>query len=131
MSSLTLRELLSAGSAEAIAITAPERPPLTYGALRGRIGDIVSSLNNAGIGRNDRVAIVLPNGPDMAAAFLGVASGATAAPLNPAYKEEEFAFYLSDLAARALIVETQSTSPAIAAAKSLGIEIISYEALTG
>ena len=49
----------------------------------------VADLNLMGVGRGDRVAIVLPNGPEMAAAFLGVASGAVAAPLNPAYEGHE------------------------------------------
>ena len=51
----------------------------------------------SGIGRGDRVAIVLPNGPEMATAFLAVAAGATTAPLNPAYRADEFEFYLTDL----------------------------------
>ena len=58
-----------------------------------------------GVGRGDRVAIVLPNGPEMAAAFLSVAAAAAAAPLNPAYRQDEFEFYLGDLNAKALIVE--------------------------
>ncbi len=53
-----------------------------------------------GIGRGDRVAIVLPNGPEMAASFVAIAAGATTAPLNPAYKRDEFDFYLADLNAR-------------------------------
>jgi acyl-coenzyme A synthetase/AMP-(fatty) acid ligase len=60
--------------------------------------------NAQGVGRNDRVAIVLDNGPEMAVAFLCIAAGATAAPLNPAYRADEFEFYLSDLNARLLIV---------------------------
>ena len=44
------------------------------------------ALNAIGIGRGDRVAIVLPNGPEMAASFVAIACGATTAPLNPAYK---------------------------------------------
>ncbi len=57
-----------------------------------------------GIGRGDRVAIVLPNGPEMAASFLAIGAGATTAPLNPGYKTDEFEFYLSDLNARALVI---------------------------
>ena len=64
----------------------------------------IAHLNQLGIGRNDRVAIVLPNGPELASAFLSIASAATAAPLNPAYRESEFDFYLSDLEAKALAV---------------------------
>ena len=65
-----------------------------------------------GIGRNDRVAIVLPNGPDMATAFVAIACGATTAPLNPAYRAEEFDFYLSDLNAKALVILDGMESPA-------------------
>jgi acyl-coenzyme A synthetase/AMP-(fatty) acid ligase len=64
-----------------------------------------------GIGRNDRVAIVLANGPEMATCFMACASGVASAPLNPAYRADEFEFYLSDLNAKALIVERDSTSP--------------------
>ena len=83
-----LHELLafhSERAQEAVAICAPGRMPFTYGGLLRQVEDTVRSLNNLGVCRNDRVAIVLPNGPEMAAALLGVAAGATAAPLNPAY----------------------------------------------
>ncbi len=82
------------------------------------------ALNHLGIGRGDRVAIVLPQGLDLAVTFLAVASAATAAPLNPAYVETEFAFYLGDLRARALILPKDYASPARAAADSLGVPII-------
>ncbi len=120
----TLRELLASGADESPAITAPSLPPLTYGALRELVAGSISALNGAGIGRNDRVAIVLPNGPEMASAFIAVASGATAAPLNPAYKADEFEFYMSDLNAKALVVEAGSTSPAVAVAEKLGVRIV-------
>jgi hypothetical protein len=41
----------------------------------------------------------------MATCFMACASGVTSAPLNPAYRADEFEFYLSDLNAKALIVE--------------------------
>lgn len=84
----------------------------------------VAALNGMGIGRGDRVAIVLPNGPEMAAAFVSVAACSTSAPLNPAYRADEFGFYLSDLHAKALIVEHGSQSPAIAVAQRLGVRIL-------
>jgi acyl-CoA synthetase (AMP-forming)/AMP-acid ligase II/acyl carrier protein len=113
---------------EAIALGAPGRPSLTYARLRTRVEEVVATLNGLGIGRNDRVSIVLPNGPEMAVAFLGAASGAAAAPLNPTYRAAEFDFYLSDLGAKALIVPSGSDSPAIAAAEALGIPIIELSA---
>ena len=77
-----------------------------------------------GIGRNDRVAIVLPNGPEMAAAFVAIACGATTAPLNPAYRAEEFDFYLSDLNAKALVILDGMESPARAVAAARNIPIV-------
>jgi acyl-CoA synthetase (AMP-forming)/AMP-acid ligase II len=117
----TLKALLAAGRDAAPAIAAHDAPPLSYSGLRGLMDQTVRSLNALGIGRGDRVAIVLPNGPEMATAFVSVASGATSAPLNPAYRADEFEFYMSDLNAKALIVETGSASPAIAVAEKLGI----------
>jgi acyl-CoA synthetase (AMP-forming)/AMP-acid ligase II/acyl carrier protein len=109
---------------ESVAILAPGRAPLTYGRLRRQVRDVVSYLNGLGIGRNDRVAIVLPNGPEMAVAFLSVASGATSAPLNPTYRASEFDFYLSDLHAKALVVLAGMDSPAIQIARDRGITVI-------
>ncbi len=119
----TVRELLNAVADDAVAIGAPGRPGLTGTGLRALAEATVADLNGLGIGRGDRVAIVLPNGPEMAAAFLAIACGATTAPLNPDYKAGEFEFYLSDLGARALIVARGSESPAVAVARKLGVPI--------
>jgi acyl-CoA synthetase (AMP-forming)/AMP-acid ligase II/acyl carrier protein len=116
---------------DAIAFRAPGRPPISYGMLYTRVGAIAAALNAMGVGRGERVAIVLPNGPDMAVAFLGVASAATAAPLNPGYRFEEFEFYLSDLGAKALIVGAGSDSPAVAAADALGIPVVELSVASG
>src|SRR5512142_2451058 len=108
----SIRSLLGAGADEAIAIGAPEGvPPLRYRALRALAERTVERLNALGVGRDDRVAIVLPNGPEMAAAFACVAAGATTAPLNPSYRAEEFEFYLTDLKAKALVVQAGVESP--------------------
>jgi acyl-CoA synthetase (AMP-forming)/AMP-acid ligase II len=128
---MTVPDLLQAGADDAVAITAPERAPLDYRALRGLIAATTARLNAAGIGRNDRVAIVLPNGPEMATCFLACASATASAPLNPAYRADEMEFYLDDLQARALIVERGSESPAVAAAQKLGIRVIELVVATG
>ena len=121
---MTLQDLLRTGADNDIAIAAPGRPGLDYRGLRTLIADTGAALNQAGIGRNDRVAIVLPNGPEMATCFLACASSATSAPLNPAYRLDEFEFYLDDLQAKALIVERGSQSPALDAARKLGVRVI-------
>jgi acyl-CoA synthetase (AMP-forming)/AMP-acid ligase II len=120
----TLLTLLSTGTETAAAIGAPARKALTHGELRALIARTVARLNELGAGRNDRVAIVLPNGPEMAACFLAVASGTASAPLNPAYRQDEFEFYLGDLNAKLLIAMQGVDTPARAAAAKLGVPIV-------
>ena len=124
---MTILDFIKRADPVNIAIAAPEREPLTYEGLAALVGKTLQSLNSAGLGRNDKVAIVLPNGPSMAAAFVAVSAACIAAPLNPAFREDEFRFYMEDLNIRALIVETDSISPAMAAATSLGIPVIDLE----
>jgi acyl-CoA synthetase (AMP-forming)/AMP-acid ligase II len=89
------------------------------------LGETVrSALNGFGIDAADRVAIVLPNGPEMATAFVTIAQVATTAPLNPAYREDEYTFYLEDLKAKALLIEDGYNGPAFKAAQTLGLPII-------
>mgnify|MGYP003668054497 CR=1 FL=1 len=120
----TLTELLASGADTAPAIGAPGRDAITYAGLRALAEATVARLNELGIGRDDRVAIVLPNSPEMASAFVTIGCAATTAPLNPAYREEEFDFYLDDLNAKALVVEKGSESPALAVAQRRKIPVL-------
>lgn len=120
----TLEALLRAGAEDAVALAAPGRAPLNFRGLRAQIAGTVATLNTLGVGRGDRVAIVLANGPEMASCFVACASGVASAPLNSAYRAEEFEFYLSDLRAKALIVERGSASPAVAVAERLGVRVL-------
>jgi len=116
-------------SPASIAILAPDRRPLTYRQLSMQIDYVAGKLNSMGLGRKDRIATVLPDGPEMAVSFLSVASCATCAPLNPGYQAEEFAFYLSDLKAKAVIVQEGIDSPVRGVAKENGIKIIEISPL--
>ena len=120
----TIISLLNRGRDGDPAIGAPGRQPLDFAGLRRHVRDTIARLNALGIGRNDKVAIVLANGPEMATAFLAIGAGATTAPLNPAYREDEFDFYLSDLNARALVIEKGTESPARAVAAKRNIPVI-------
>lgn len=123
----TIYELLARQarhSPNSAAVLAPGRRPLTFERLLSRVDEVLRSLGSLNIERNDKVAIVLPNGPEMALAFLSIACSAVAAPLNPAYTAAEFEFYLSDLDARALIVQAGVASPAIEVARRRGIRVI-------
>ena len=121
---MILKSLLDARLPGDVALSASGRDNLTYGQFSALVVDMFAALRTRGLARNDKLAIVLPNGPDMASAFVGTACAVTAAPLNPAYREDEFHFYMDDLKARALLVEEGSASPAIAAAKRLGIPVL-------
>jgi non-ribosomal peptide synthetase component E (peptide arylation enzyme) len=94
----------------AIAILAPDRPPLTYSKLDRHIAEVGRVLSSMGIENNDRVALILPNGATMAVAFVAIAASATCAPLNPAYREREFEFYLADLQPKAVIIQADLDS---------------------
>ncbi|MBV9218032.1 MAG: AMP-binding protein [Methylobacteriaceae bacterium] len=123
----TLHELIEAGDPATIAIAAPDRAPMTRAALAGQSAELVGGLRGLGVRITDSAAIVVPNGPEMAALFVGVAAGARAAPLNPAYREEEFDFYLSDIEARVLLIEAGLDSPARAVATRRRIPIVDVE----
>jgi acyl-CoA synthetase (AMP-forming)/AMP-acid ligase II len=121
----SVAQLLEGGAPDAPAISSlGDVPPLRYRDLRALVQRIVGQLNSLGIGRGDRVAIVLHNGPEMAAAFVSMAAGATTAPLNPAYLAEEFEFYLTDLRAKALVVEHGMASPSREVAEKLGLAVV-------
>jgi len=119
----TVPQLLRRGADGAPAIGTPGRPWLTHAGLRALAQRTIADLNAMGIGRNDRVAMVLPNGPEMAAAFVAIACAATTAPLNPAYRADEFDFYLSDLNAKALVIQQGMESPARAVAAQRNIQL--------
>ena len=75
----------------------------------GQLGEIVellaARLASLGVGKGDCVALALPPGPEFVELLLAIATlGAAAAPLNPAYSESEFSFYLDDLKPRALLL---------------------------
>ena len=123
----TLAELLGRAATQRpdeIALLAPGRPALTYRELAAQVARAQAALSGCGLGREDRVALVLPNGSEAATAFLGVACSAVCAPLNPDYRREELDFYLADLGVAAVVVEAGSDSPARDVASARGIEVL-------
>lgn len=102
MESRTLKTLHD-GHGNAPAITSLGSDSLGYDDLNTVVERMAGQIRRLGIARDERVAIVLPNGAEAALATLGVTAAATAAPLNPNYTEPEFRFYLHDLDARAVI----------------------------
>ena len=108
----TLDALLSGGAANATAIAVPGGASLTYEQLRAEVEKTAGALSALGLGRGDRIAFVLPNSIETIVVFLAAARVGTAAPLNPAYKEDEFRFYLEDTEAKALLLRRDSAPAA-------------------
>jgi acyl-CoA synthetase (AMP-forming)/AMP-acid ligase II len=107
-----------AGSADRPAVVLPEGGAgLTYAELRQQVEAAAEALAAAGIRRGDRVAMALPNGLAAIVCFLAAATAGTAAPLNPACREEEFRFYLDDTGARLLLVPPAGADAARRAAE--------------
>jgi acyl-CoA synthetase (AMP-forming)/AMP-acid ligase II len=122
-----IQELLDARARQhpdAIALEAPGLSPLSYAALADQVRALVRALRDAGIAADERVALVMPDGPAAALGFLAAASAAAAAPLNPAYRRPELEFYLSDLNARAVIVAPGASADARAVARERGIAVL-------
>ena len=90
----TINELINTQKSDLNILGAPDRKWSTFGNLKTLSSYVNSQLRSYGVAVEDRVAIVLPNGPEMASAFLTMAQSCTTAPLNPNYREEEYLFYL-------------------------------------
>ena len=122
-----LEDMLRGKPAQSKSFIAPDREvTLTYGELRGCIAALEERLARLGVGAKDRVAVVMPNSPEMAALFFAVAGlGATFAPLNPAYTLEEFRFYLEDIGPKVLVTAEaqESIAPKALPAGALWVEL--------
>ena len=112
---------------QAPAIKSPGKETLTYGELARHLHSISLQLSRMGIRKGDRLALVLPNGPEMATAFLAISSVCACAPLNPSLPFDEFHFSLSDLHIKALVTLAGGEAPAHKAAAALNIPVITLE----
>jgi acyl-CoA synthetase (AMP-forming)/AMP-acid ligase II len=118
----TLSSLLQAEYQARPAVVIPDGGPnASYAQLGTQIASVANRLRGAGVRAGDPIAIVLGNGLEYLVAFLAATHArAIAAPLNPAYKAEEFRFYMEDAGARAAIVPPGDHAARTAAAE-LGI----------
>ena len=119
----TIRNMINQQNDDLIFLTSEKNEKLSYGEFKIFNEKISRQLAATNIINSDRAAIVLPNGPMMASSFLSISSYMSAAPLNPLYKQEEFEFYLDDLKPKFLLVEPNSKSLAVIAAKNLDIPV--------
>ena len=124
----TLFELVQAAPDQATAVILPESGVwVSYSSLREQVLAMAEALGEAGIGRDQRVAIVLPNGLPSIVSFLAASIAGTAAPLNSGYKQEEFSYYIEDTAARVLLCSPDGAEDARKAAAAAGIPVHAVE----
>jgi len=110
------------------ALCSPGTPALSYAHLIRQVDYVGRVLRANGIGVGDRVALILPNGPDMASAFLGIASYSTCAPLNPQFGAAELEFYFADLDVTAIVVPAGVDTLARQIAMTAGIKVLDLNA---
>jgi acyl-CoA synthetase (AMP-forming)/AMP-acid ligase II len=117
VSPYVLTEFLERQPADAVAMVLPEQNiTITYGNLREQVRAVSEQLAAAGVRRGDRVATSLTNGLPVIVSFLAAGVAGTAAPLNPAYKEDDFKFYLDDTAAKVFLLPRDGADDARRAA---------------
>jgi oxalate---CoA ligase len=122
---MLIEELIGKAAPADYVLLAADRKPLTYAGLRSQSERTRTTLRDLGFREEDRIALVLPNGPELAVAFLSISGAAAVAPLNPAYSINEFRFYMGDLGTAALATAPGFCAAAEEAAESLDIPVLS------
>ncbi|MCR5813960.1 MAG: long-chain fatty acid--CoA ligase [Desulfovibrio sp.] len=83
-----------------------EKTQISYAALREKAEQFAASLQKLGFKQGDRVAIMLPNLPQMIIAFWGVVkAGGVMVMMNPLYKEKEIIANLTDAGAEYIVLQ--------------------------
>ncbi|MGH9746058.1 MAG: acyl--CoA ligase [Candidatus Acidiferrales bacterium] len=124
----TLLDILNLAPGERTAVIIPELDKrISYDSLRRQVESLAGALAGAGVRRGDRVAMAMPNGLGAIATFLAASIAGTAAPLNPAYKYDEFCFFLDDTNARVLLCPPDGAEEARRAAAERKIPVLHVE----
>jgi acyl-CoA synthetase (AMP-forming)/AMP-acid ligase II len=124
----SLLAILQQGSRSPALVCPDDGTVVSHGELASAVHRLAGLLAGLGVEPGQRVAIVLPNGPEFVELLLAVAAlGATAAPLNPGYTAAEYAFYLEDLDPSLLLVQTGRGADVRAAAGGLTVADVSLQ----
>ena len=110
------------GQSPAIIVPGNPHPlSISYQQLNSHISSLQKKFALLGIVPQAAVSIALPNSYEFIVAFLAASwQRAIAAPLNPAYKQEEFEFYIDDLGSVVTLVPQGSfhqKGPAVCASR--------------
>ena len=129
MDSLTLQTAIQ-GAGNSVAVIIPTKPRALQFTYRQLVADVVSyqrKLADIGIAVGAPVSIATVNSYEFIVAFLAASwQRGIAAPLNPAYKQDEFEFYIDDVKSAIVLVpqgDYARGSPAVKAAKRFNAAI--------
>ncbi|MCX8501100.1 MAG: AMP-binding protein [Alphaproteobacteria bacterium] len=101
------------------------RPPLRFHELCHLIAWSGDWLREQGLTPRDRIALCLPNSPELAVLWLALVNFGCVLPLNPSFQPEELRFSLSDLRATAVVVAAgEEQSPVALLAPELGLTVL-------
>ena len=96
-----------------------------YGELWSQTLAYAGALAARGIGRGDRVAIVVPNVPDFPRAFYAAqVLGAVAVPVHLLFKAREIEFVLRDSGADLVVAAAPLLGEALPAARAAGVPLV-------
>jgi len=81
----------------------------TYSQLNDWVDRFSSGLAALGVGRGDRVALLLGNSPEFIVSYYGILRlGAVVVPMNPTYATEEIAYVLGNSKAKAAVAHAMA-----------------------
>ncbi|MEW5317020.1 MAG: hypothetical protein WDW38_008353 [Sanguina aurantia] len=130
----TLYEVLLKNDEQAALVIAgtPNAHKLSRRQLRECIERTAAQLQQAGIRPGDVVSLAFTNTVDFVIAFLAITyARAVAAPLNSAYKQDEFEFFLGDASAKLLLLPEEGNPAASAAANKMKVPVAQLRANVG
>jgi benzoate-CoA ligase len=129
--STILDRSLEAGRAEEVALITGDGS-VTYRELAGLAAGVAGYLRELGIGREQRVLMILDDSPAFPATFLGsMRIGAVPVPVNPMDRIDNYVYYLDDSYAKALVVEAsllESLDATLAQRPGLHVLVVGGEA---
>jgi long-chain acyl-CoA synthetase len=77
---------------------------LTYAQLEKRVAILAAALDSLGARQGDRIALLLPNGPDFVVAYFAIlVLGAIAVPLNEHYEKTELVYFINECGVSILV----------------------------
>lgn len=111
------------------AVFSPDAAAISYSALFETAKAVTASFRAIGIEYRNRVAVVLPNGPELAAVLISVAAGAVCVPLNIKLSDDDWHRHLQELKVDALLTVHGVAPAAVQAASELHLEVIEAQSL--